>query len=1015
VHALDAGRVHPDLEHRPRLRQLDELLRVELQRQVALRRARGVTLEVVGAQRGGDRRPEGAQDAVVVGAGDLLERLVDLAGECALLGSARGGGERGIEARLEQPGEPGGDAGVPRQHGFHVALAEGQAGLQQVAANCAQHQRLPPDEAGAEHEAVEAVALRLAVPHREERFLEARPGLRRVELAAGRVRHLQVLDPAHGAVVERDAVGTLVQDAQVEVLEQRQQVGHRDRLAAAVQAQLQRARAIAAAAAQLEAEGLRGDGQAEQLEHVGQRLGRRHVGLVGDRERALEAARDLGGARGRQALVDLRAQAVLPGAQRLGNASLDALDAGAHLARGVGAHQQVQARERRLGDLHLRLERLAAELLEQDRLDALAGLGVVAVARHVQQAGEEALVRIAAQQQAHAAPLVQVDDPAERLHEFRHRRLEQFVARVRLEHVHQGLAVVAHRRNAEMVDHALHLVPQQRDRARARAVGGRREQADEPLLARDLAARVAGLHADVVEVRGAVHGRDGVGLGDHECGNLAGLAAHLALQQRRLRARAAAAGAQQAEARARDGDELVGVRAAHQPVFAIAEEGEVVAGEPVDELGGFLRLAGGDAGHALAQVGGDAAGPLHHLRPVVDRHAHVGEGGFDARAKFLELRGVARAVHLDVLPRLGVTTGEVLACGGDAAGTIAPHPEHRVCHGVDGEAAAVQHDRQRIHQERHVVGDHLDDRVGGVPAVVRQVGIEDPHQGLPDLAHRTEAQVAGRRRRQCVRISRPQVGLVHPAVVVLHERAERQRGAAQRACLPGDGVDAVLARGGNGSWHFLVPCGLSRPARIIGQRCRRARGCVCRSAKSGSAPLSAAPAATARLAGGNGTCEGLRACSERAERGVERIARRRIERREQFLLVAERHGRHGPVHGATRSGDREHRAAPVGAREPAPQPPRSEQARDRAAHRDGVHAGALRDLRGRQARVPRQHREHAPLGDAQAETAPVCVGDRAAHEVGEHREPVREEALEVDRAGSGGRHGHRLPWNRLQV
>src|SRR5690606_15788541 len=66
VHALDALRVDVDLEHRPRLGQLGNPLRSELEGAVRLRRAVAAELEEVCAQRAAYDADEGARDAILV-------------------------------------------------------------------------------------------------------------------------------------------------------------------------------------------------------------------------------------------------------------------------------------------------------------------------------------------------------------------------------------------------------------------------------------------------------------------------------------------------------------------------------------------------------------------------------------------------------------------------------------------------------------------------------------------------------------------------------------------------------------------------------------------------------------------------------------------------------------------------------------------------------------------------------------------------------------------------------------
>ena len=71
-------------------------------------------------------------------------------------------------------------------------------------------------------------------------------------------------------------------------------------------------------------------------------------------------------------------------------------------------------------------------------------------------------------------------------HQVLDRGLEQLVARVGLEHVHQGLAGVAHRVEPDAVDDLRRLLAQHRDPGHGLGVGGRGEQPEEAALADDL-------------------------------------------------------------------------------------------------------------------------------------------------------------------------------------------------------------------------------------------------------------------------------------------------------------------------------------------------------------------------------------------------------------------------------------------------------------------------------------------------------------------------------------------------
>ncbi len=165
VHALDLRRVHEDFVHRLRLRQVGDGLRVELHRQVRL------ALVVVRAQGRLDERQVGAEDAVLVEAGDLVELALELLGdaEAALLLAALQGR---VEAALPQPDDQPGDGGVAQQHLLHVPLGERRPGLPQVEGVGAQDHRLAPVQPDVQDERVEPVVLDLAAPQRRERVLE---------------------------------------------------------------------------------------------------------------------------------------------------------------------------------------------------------------------------------------------------------------------------------------------------------------------------------------------------------------------------------------------------------------------------------------------------------------------------------------------------------------------------------------------------------------------------------------------------------------------------------------------------------------------------------------------------------------------------------------------------------------------------------------------------------------------------------------------------------------------------
>ncbi len=124
--------------------------------------------------------------------------------------------------------------------------------------------------------------------------------------------------------------------------------------------------------------------------------------------------------------------------------------------------------------------------------------------------------RIAASQQAHSAPLVEIDDPAHDTDEVVHVRLEQLIPRISLEDVQHSLAIVTVRIEPKVLDHALDFAADDGDVARTAEVRARGPQPQEPVLARDAASVIERLDADVVQILGSMDGRNRVGFGDVE-------------------------------------------------------------------------------------------------------------------------------------------------------------------------------------------------------------------------------------------------------------------------------------------------------------------------------------------------------------------------------------------------------------------------------------------------------------------------------------------------------------------
>ena len=138
----------------------------------------------------------------------------------------------GVEARLEQLDQRGGDVGMLDQRLLDVALAERRPGLAQVLRVRAQDVGLPPGQVGAHDQRVEPVLFDLAAPQQLERVDDV-VGPLLVEVAAGWQPQAEVVDPDLVAAGQLELVGTLVEDLDAHLGEDRQRAGQRHRPAGA--------------------------------------------------------------------------------------------------------------------------------------------------------------------------------------------------------------------------------------------------------------------------------------------------------------------------------------------------------------------------------------------------------------------------------------------------------------------------------------------------------------------------------------------------------------------------------------------------------------------------------------------------------------------------------------------------------------------------------------------------------------------------------------------------------------
>lgn len=103
-------------------------------------------------------------------------------------------------------------------------------------------------------------------------------------------------------------------------------------------------------------------------------------------------------------------------------------------------------------DLDVEFRALSVEGAQQNVLDAAAQVGVITVARHVDQRGDEAAEQILAHEEPEAMAFLHLEDAGGHLVQFLFGELKHLVARKGVEDVDQRLAAVAGGRVAGAVD-----------------------------------------------------------------------------------------------------------------------------------------------------------------------------------------------------------------------------------------------------------------------------------------------------------------------------------------------------------------------------------------------------------------------------------------------------------------------------------------------------------------------------------------------------------------------------------
>jgi hypothetical protein len=270
-------------------------------------------------------------------------------------------------------------------------------------------------------------------------------------------------------------------------------------------------------------------------------------------------------------------------------------------------------------------------------------------------------------------------------------------------------------------------------------VRGVGEQPEEAVLADHLAHVVDPLDRDVVQVVGPVHSGPGIRLGQDQALPVPGPGPHLG-RQRGEGCGACLVVPQDPQAGPGQGQQRHPIRPVHQVVLPVAEEGEVVVGQPAQQRHGLGGGPGAFRGQPVSQPGGLRL----HPRVVLDRDPDIVQhpvqvlfepGGGVAGGRAVGGRAVAAwAADLDVGPGLGDFV-VIAVPGGECPAHVVQRPRHVPADQQLGmqdvvavQAMPGQFHGHRIDQERHVVSDDVDHTAAWVERAWRTRG-PHPDQG----------------------------------------------------------------------------------------------------------------------------------------------------------------------------------------------------------------------------------------------------------------------------------------------
>ena len=487
-----------------------------LERDVGLNRAIRRQLIEIGPLDGSHQQGHAPQDPVVIQTFDQLQRLYNVGhhaiGQCAARGEVGGNGR--IELDAEQVQDQSRDTGMVRQRLLLYALGGVQTCLLAIPRQRPDQRRIAPGKGKLHHQAIEAVVFRPSGPDGDHSVLERILDLAKDQVAATRVLNLEVVNPDGGCAGRRDPEPGLGDRLQAHVVQNRQNVGQMSRLAPPIELHPEHQQAVGSRAIGPGAEGLIGARGLDDR-NVFQRLSGLGTVAVTGRE-GLAIARDGGGhlLRCPPARPDGGIEAIFPRTGGFGDLRLDLAQVRRQMLARREADDVVNPCQRAVVEARVIGGQPSTIGRHQQLARTPAKVGIVAVARHVQEDRSKPVERIGSFEQLYAGSILQVQDAHGLVQKFVLRDLEELISRMVLDDVAQSLFVVAAGRGAGPGHDPGDFFPDKGHLDGGLIVGIGGEQPDKPYLTAGPSVGAVAFDAHVIHVTAPVDAALHIGFGD---------------------------------------------------------------------------------------------------------------------------------------------------------------------------------------------------------------------------------------------------------------------------------------------------------------------------------------------------------------------------------------------------------------------------------------------------------------------------------------------------------------------